>query len=559
MAQRRPPGFKHGRTFGSVAGALLATALLGCGGPASAPTQAVRTARADPAAGPVGPVTAPGGPFLEDRYGRVVLLHGADLAYKVAPYEVTVTGAGPNVLTTREVEAMAGLGFDVVRLGIIWKGLEPGHGAIDGASVCAPGMPRPSESSEFVPSTFDAYLQRLDGTIALLARYGIFSLLDMHQDVYSSAFAGEGAPDWAVCTDGASPQPQRNVPDWSVNLQGPGVIEAYTHFWDNDVVGNLQGAFDSVWSRVASHYRSNPWVLGYDPFNEPYGQDLPPRGTGASFDAMLQCFYMGRGDAGLDQAGHPLSCPRDDPSVGLIPRVEAADPTHLVFYEPNYTVDSGPPNHIGPMSAPRLVLNFHDYCFLHVPNGPEPPGFASTCGPLEQFVFTERSAERSRDSTSRQLGGPAWLLTEFGATTDASDVARIVTDADAHLVGWIYWQWLRYDDPTGSHSSGLWPPDPATAPVADALTQTYASAVAGTPEAATSDPSTGSYSLRYRATHAVVEPTVIVVPRRAPGPSGYCARVVGGRIVSSPGAFHLDVVNAPTADTVSVSVAPGHC
>jgi len=513
----------------------------------------------DPAAGAIGPVTAPGGPFLVDRYGRAVLLHGVDLVYKVPPYEVEVTGSGPNVLTVPEVQRMAALGFDVVRLGIIWKGLEPGTAPMDDPAICRPGTPRASGPDQFDAAVFDAYLARLDATIALLGSYGIYSLVDMHQDVYSDVFGGEGAPDWAVCTDGVRPKPVLDVPDWSVNLQGPGVVTAYQHFWDNDVVGDLQGEFDAVWSKVAAHDRDNPWVIGYDPYNEPYGAGVPPTGTGVSFDAELQCFYAGRAHPGVDQSGHPVHCPADDPEEGLIPRLEAADPNHLVFYEGNYATDSGPLNHIGAMDFPRLVLNFHDYCFLHVPNGPEPPDFATVCAPEENEVFAQHATQRANDASPAQPGGPSSLLTEFGATTDASDLARITADADAHLTGWIYWQWLLYDDPTGSHTSGLFPPSAPTAAMLPVLSRTYAKAVAGVPTTESFDPVTGAYTLRYRAAPAVSEPTVVFVPLAEHYPAGYCATAAGGTVTSAPGAGTVDVENTAGATDVTVRITAGPC
>ncbi len=541
--------------------AVIAVSATACGSAASgAPGAAAAPPPApNPQAGPVGPMTAPGGPFLVDRYGRVALLHGVDLVYKLAPYEVVVDGTGPNVLTTTQVRRMAALGFDVVRLGIIWRGLEPGRGPIDEPSVCDPGAPRASGTAEFRASAYDAYVARLDATIALLGRYGIYSLLDMHQDVYSDVFGGEGAPDWAVCPDGQQPRPKLDVPDWSENLRGPGVAAAYAHFWRNDVVGDLQGQFDSLWTRLAAHERDDPWVVGYDPFNEPYAQGLPPYGSNVAFDAELQCFYMGRADPGTDQSGQTVTCPPDDPAVGIVPRLEAADPHHLVFYEPDFTTDSGVPNHVGPMAAGRLVLNFHDYCFLHVPNGPEPPGYGSTCGPLERSVFTERTAERTADTTPEQPGGPAWFLSEFGATTDADDVGRITADADDELVGWTYWQWIRYDDPTGSHDSGLWPPSRATDPLLPVLSRAYASAVAGRPTTLSFDPSSGVFTLQYRADPRITEPTVVVVPVAEHYGGGYCATVSGGRITSAPGAEHLDIVNGRGATDVRVSIVPGRC
>ena len=243
-----------------------------------------------------------------------------------------------------------------------------------------------------------------------------------------------------------------------------------------------------------------------------------------------------RAGAPRPRSGWPASqCPVDDPAEGLIPRLESADPTHLVAYEGNYSTDSGVPNHIGAMAYPRLILNFHDYCFLHVPNGPEPPNFASVCGPLENYVFAQHAQERANDRSSAQPEGPGWLLTEFGASTDTADLARITADANANLVGWIYWQWINYDDPTGSHSSALWPARPETAAQLHVLAETYASAIAGTPTSMTFDPTTGAFALRYRSDPRITEPTVIVVPDSTHYPHGYCLRVSGARIGLAPG------------------------
>ena len=488
-----------------------------------------------------------------------MLLHGVDLVYKIPPYEVEVNGTGRNVLTPTEAQRMAQLGFNVVRLGIIWKGLEPGTDPVNDPAICTPGSPGHAAADQFEAKIFDEYMARLQATVSLLATYGIFSLIDMHQDVYNEAFGGEGAPNWAVCTDGVTPEPRLDIANWSVNYTGPGVAQAYGHFWDNDVVGNLQGQFDSLWTKIAAGFRGNPWVIGYDPFNEPYGPGLAAQPNNPTFDALLECFYSGRAHPGLNQNGQRVTCPPDDPEEGLIPQVEAADPTHLIAYEGNYGTDSGVPNHIGAMDYPRLVLNFHDYCFLHVPNGPEPPNFSSICGPLERYVFTQHAEERSDDSTPRQPGGPGWLLTEFGATTDTADLARITSDADANLVGWIYWQWINYDDPTGSHSSALWPPRAATASQLNVLAQTYASAVAGTPVSMTFDPITASFQFRYRSNPTLTAPTVIVVPVSTHYAHGYCLRASGARVTSGPGATRIDLVNGKTADDVTVSVTAGSC
>ena len=98
----------------------------------------------------MGPLRAPGGPGLVDHEGRTVLLHGVDLVYKIPPYEVEVNGTGRNVLDAAEARRMAELGFNVVRLGVIWKGLEPGTDPINDPACAGPephGSPGPISST----------------------------------------------------------------------------------------------------------------------------------------------------------------------------------------------------------------------------------------------------------------------------------------------------------------------------------------------------------------------------------------------------------------------------
>ena len=47
--------------------------------------------------------------------------------------------------------------------------------------------------------TFDMHLPH-GRTPFRAGKYGIYSLLDAHQDVLSQKFCGEGIPDWAVDT-----------------------------------------------------------------------------------------------------------------------------------------------------------------------------------------------------------------------------------------------------------------------------------------------------------------------------------------------------------------------
>jgi endoglycosylceramidase len=63
----------------------------------------------------------------------------------------------------------------LVRLGVMWPGVEPSKG--------------------FYNTT---YLKVMANLIEDLGEYGIYTLVDFHQDLLSRLFCGEGIPDWAV-------------------------------------------------------------------------------------------------------------------------------------------------------------------------------------------------------------------------------------------------------------------------------------------------------------------------------------------------------------------------
>ena len=305
-----------------------------------------------------GPIRSPGGPFLYDQQGRVVFFHGVNAVYKLPPYELYPAPGKPWNFTAADASLMARLGFDVVRLGMTWKGLEPGTAPANDPAICTRGAPH--DPGQFDQAVLDAYLARVGRTVALLGRFHIYTLLDMHQDVYNERFDGEGAPSWAVCTDGL---PNADPPGrWSENYATAAAGAAYRHFWRNDVVGDLQGEYDRVWAAVATYFRGDPWVLGYDPFNEPFSTSLVTSGD-EQFDAQLECFYTGKALVGTPAHGAPaITCPPGVPDLGVIPQIRAADPDHLIMYEPDIFGSRGRTNFVGPMNFTNLVFNVHVYC-----------------------------------------------------------------------------------------------------------------------------------------------------------------------------------------------------
>ena len=501
-------------------------------------------------------LTSPGGPYLYDAQNRVVLLHGTNVVYKHAPYIAYPDPGKPWNFGAADAARMQSLGFNIVRLGIEWQALEPGSGGPNQPAICAPGSP--GNPHEFNLAVADRYLAHVAATVKLLARYGIYTLLDMHQDVYNQSFRGEGAPNWAVCTDGVPIVASGGR--WSSNYSNPQLDTAVHHFWTNDVVGDLQGQYDLVWATVASYFKNNRWVVGYDPYNEPFSTETQTA-AGSTFTGNLECFYTGKSHTGfLANGASPLVCPADVPDNGVIPSIQAVDHHHLIFVEPDiYWVTGGNvPSQLGPMPFQRLVFNFHVYCGDRSPVTGNPIDLLQ-CLQSEETAASEQDITRLSMSSQYQSSGPAIFMSEFGATTSAALAGFDTEWAGLNQVGWAYWAWKYYDDPTGSSAEGLVLQDGNYSPIVTVLSRTYPQEVAGTASSVIFNPLTGSFNMTYTPSLSAWGATVVDVAASQHYPSGWCAAVKGGTITSSPGATHLTIETVGHPLQVYVSVTAGAC
>jgi len=541
--------------------ALLAVAIAL---PAALPGTARASATGGGWAG-AGIVQAPGGTYLTDAFGRRLELHGVNLVAKCGggarPTPAAGTpcvgpAQGPRLafvlspaardparrFTAADARTLAALGFNTVRLGILWEGLEPGPASAgpNDPRYCSPhrpGAPFPSlgGADPYNPATVRAYLARTDRIVALLAGAGIRVVIDMHQDVWGSAFSyakgrtpwnGEGAPPWATCS---GRRPFKLPTSWGDAYEAPPVQRAIHHFWANDVRADLQGQFGRVWQAVARHYRGDPDVLGYEIVNEP--NDFLTR----RFDSELQCDYGGPvHEPRSCAAGHPTALPD-----GLIGAIRAADPDHVVLFEPSGATGFGAPETIGiaePLRFAGLALAFHVY--------------GSTTRQLRQTI-----RERARTRTD-QPGGPAWIMDEFGASGNAPAAARTVSLAGGVNLSWTYWAAFQMDDPTaGDPFEGLLDdrtrrPNPAKV---TALAIPYPWATAGRPGGQTFDRRTLKFTYSYAVAPEIHAPTEISVPADIYR-HGYRVRLAGARVVSGRDASVLELQADGSGERVGVTI-----
>jgi endoglycosylceramidase len=459
------------------------------------------------------------GRWITDASGRVVILHGLNMVYKLPPYAPDAAGFGADDAAFLEAH-----GFNSVRLGTLYVGVEPQPGSYD-----------------------NGYLARIAATVKALGRHGIYSLLDFHQDLYNEIFQGEGEPAWSVQDDGLPPVPQNGFP--ANYLLMPALERAFDHFWQNSPgpggIG-LEDRYAAAWQHVASYFRSNPYVMGDDLFNEPW--------PGSQWTTCA----------------NPAGCPLFDQTVlgpfmrKVITAIHNVNPQVVTYYEPNVLFDFGAATSIGKPGA-NSGMSFHDYCLAGNLGLPQGGAGAAGCDAAERRVFQNANAQSQRT-------GDALLLTEFGSTSDNSVIERLANDADQNMMGWDYWAYCGCNDPTGSPQvEGLVhnPAQPPTGANVDTgklavLERPYPQAVAGTPTSFSYDAGNDVFRLAYTTTRAsgrgrfpALSETDVYVPSLH-YPHGYSVRVTGAAPISSPGASILRLLSCPGARRVTVRVAAGH-
>jgi endoglycosylceramidase len=442
------------------------------------------------------------GRWLVDPQGRIVLLHGVNAVWKLPPYVAPDT---PEGFTAADADFLAANGFDAVRLGVLFSGVMPKQGQID-----------------------SSYLDSVDRIVQLLASRHIWVLLDFHQDLYNEMFQGEGFPAWSVHDSGLPNDARYGFPGNYFLSQA--LDRTYDNLWaDTD---RTWAHYRAAWQAVASRWAGDPYLMGYDVFNEPWP------GTG-----WQACFSLATGCPGFD---HTLQRFEDEARAGI----RQADPTHLVFFEGNVISNSGPPSHLGdtPVADSQLGFSWHDYCGSSAVLGSGGPD----CATEEQIAFD------NAETTDRRLGA-GFLLSEFGSSDDVADVSRMTALADQHLIGWTYWAYKAWKDPTGSPAhEGLFTNDADLSTLkqdkADVLIRPYPRAVAGIPLSLHFDDTSHVLDFSYSPRPAA-GPTEIFAPSRH-FPNGYAVNVRGAHVVSAPNAPALQLVADPGATTVDVEVRP---
>merc|ERR1719158_1668919 len=105
-------------------------------------------------------------------FGRVRTFHGVNAVQKSFPW-LPSTGSfdHESSLNREDISNLKKWGFNVVRLGVMWPGVEPAPGKYN-----------------------QTYLQVMRKLVDDMYAHGIYTIVDFHQDAFSQKFCGEGVP-----------------------------------------------------------------------------------------------------------------------------------------------------------------------------------------------------------------------------------------------------------------------------------------------------------------------------------------------------------------------------
>ena len=387
-----------------VAGALVAVA---CGG--------------QPPAVVAPPRFSVRGGFPTAPDGRALILRGLNYANDHKFPDPKTTSFFPPWESARDFSDMRSYGFNSVRLIITWEAVEPQPGAYD-------------------EHYLDALMQRLDWAAAA----GVWVIVDMHQDIYAREFGGDGAPKWAVVTDGI---PFQLSSTWYLNFASPAVQRAMDNFFNDKQA--LLTHFVDAWAHVAERVREHPALVGYDLLNEPFPGSKALNVDAADRDVMNPFYER------------------------LIARLAQVDRTHLFFVEPSAVRTNvfagGFPSQMERYAAAagRMVFSPHLYDPVVTTTGK----YDGDKSRLETNV-TKLAAEAKRLAAGLWVG--EWSVWD-GHVDNGDAFLRDQLDAmDEHLASWSFWNFSRNP---GDKTSPTQTPS-----FLDQLARPQLSVVAGVPE-----------------------------------------------------------------------------
>ena len=203
---------------------------------------------------------------INDENNNQVFFKGVNAVVKGSPYHPKITNFDYELsLVDKDFQILYNMGVNLIRLGTMWSGFEPEKGKFNAT-----------------------YINNLKTIIRNGKKYDTFFILDMHQDVLSEAFCGEGLPLWTINTNTLLkfPIPLSTISYDTIN-KIPSKKDCSKKKWpayyiSKAVSKNSQDLYNGrllpyirrFWSKVAQEFSNETNVIGYELINEPWPGDI---------------------------------------------------------------------------------------------------------------------------------------------------------------------------------------------------------------------------------------------------------------------------------------------
>jgi endoglycosylceramidase len=187
-------------------------------------------------------------------------------------------------LNAEDIQSLQDWGMNFVRLGVMWEAVERTRGVVD-----------------------TDYFDKVEKLINALGEKGIYTLVDMHQDVFARTICGEGFPDFYAkealgddphCINGwIDPLLQKiydltgvcvSIDDYGFRkdenddplIEDCQTVDFYKFYMTKESInafdalytnkGGLRDKFVDYWDITSARFAANQYVVGFDPLNEPF-------------------------------------------------------------------------------------------------------------------------------------------------------------------------------------------------------------------------------------------------------------------------------------------------
>lgn len=497
---------------------------------------------------------------IRDRIGRERIFHGLNVVMKGCPWHPQVDKFDARMsFCDTDIALLQEWGMNVVRLAIMWPGVEPSRGHFN-----------------------FTYLNIMKSIVEKLHVAGIYSLLEFHQDLFTAEFCGEGVPAWVLEEE-----------KYKIN------VEWFGHGKQSTTMKNSRASFERKHNGIVSYLRKNN-LSGYktmnsflpseesihyaETFPEPLGrrwpldefereskerrpeqcskhdwfwyyfsyavsrafQDLYENKWGWSdllaryWETVANVFRNQSGVLGYELINEPwpgnffkhpsLLLPGVADRVNLVGFydklqniVRSIDQDHILFIE-TITFDDITCGFVtvpgGHSFRNRTVLSYHYYS---PPNLGPKQAFSERvkeskklgCGAMLTEFFVANPSKRAKGSTIGKHLQKEDLSDDLKKNIIHDRVDEVLAAADDHVQSWIGWEYKAFYNKTGSIiEQSLFNPDgEVNMALAKKLARTYPQVVCGRIVSYYFDPTTSSFTLSYFAENPSPCTTEIFVHR----------------------------------------------